>query len=452
MENRGDASELDPEVSARSQETSSTFGEDGVDPAPSAPRFTMLVVGISWPLETFLARLFSGLADRGVEITIASAKRPDEKWGLRPRFRWLPLPPATGLAPIRLVKTAGVYAEALTRISRSAHESTPPGSPRWTRPASWKNWRTTLPFAAGQWDVIYFPWNSSAIRYLPLFDSGTPVIVSCRGAQVNIAPHNPQRAEIPEGLRETFRRAAAVHCVSEAIRDEAMTFGLDPKKSRVITPAVDLDFFRPDPAIAAHENRRSDGDFRIVTTGSLIWRKGYEYLLSSLRILRNEGVPAVLDIIGDGPDRQRIMYNTRDLDLEGEVRLLGRRSPDSVRESLQQADAFALSSLSEGISNAVLEAMACGTPVVTTDCGGMREAVRDGCDGFVTPVREPAAMASALEQLWRDPSLRRRMGESGRRAVIEKFSLRRQIAAFATLCESVIGQEQVSDGKRDRSD
>jgi len=99
---------------------------------------------------------------------------------------------------------------------------------------------------------------------------------------------------------------------------------------------------------------------------------------------------------------------------------------------------FLLSSLSEGISNAALEAMACGLPVVTTDCGGMREAVTDGIEGFVVPVRDPEAMAEALLRLWKDPELRRRMGEAARERVLREFRLDQQISAFLALFKDVI--------------
>src|SRR5690606_8816581 len=82
-------------------------------------------------------------------------------------------------------------------------------------------WNRWLTYAGRRWDVIYFPWNSAAISHLPLFELGMPVVLSCRGSQVSIAPHNPRRPELADGLRTTFQQAAALHCVSEAICEEA---------------------------------------------------------------------------------------------------------------------------------------------------------------------------------------------------------------------------------------
>ena len=87
------------------------------------------------------------------------------------------------------------------------------------------------PFRSQQWDLIYFPWNSAAIAMLSLFDLGMPVVVSCRGSQLKIAPHNPARATIREGLEATFRRAAFVHCVSQDILNEVEGLRARPGQS-----------------------------------------------------------------------------------------------------------------------------------------------------------------------------------------------------------------------------
>ena len=115
--------------------------------------------------------------------------------------------------------------------------------------------------------------------------------------------------------------------------------------------------------------------------------------------------------------------------------MYGALPPDGVRALLDDADVFVHASLGEGISNGVLEAMASGLPVVTTDCGGMREAVTDGQDGFVVPVRDVAAMSAALVELAGDAGLRTRMGRAARAAVERGFALEQQIASFASLYE-----------------
>jgi glycosyltransferase involved in cell wall biosynthesis len=392
----------------------------------------VLVVGMKWPPETFLARLLEGLAGRGYAITVALPSRPRDEAFHRSRFGWLPLPNGSSPRPLRLIQaTRAVAGGALRATPALAQAVREAGRGAWAHRLV-----TVAPFAGRRWDLIYFPWNGSAIAMLPLFNLGMPVVVSCRGSQLKVAPRNPAREAIRGGLRETFRRAALVHCVSQDILDEARNYGLDPARAELIRPAVDIEFFRP----AAPETGPGDGDgpLRIITTGSLIWRKGYEFALRAVAGLRARGVPAQLEVIGDGPERQRILYTAHDLGIDDSVVLLGRLGPERVRDHLRSADAFVLSSLCEGISNAVLEAMACGLPVVVTDCGGMREAVDDGVEGFVVPVRAPGAMADALGALAGSGALRRRMGRAARLRIERDFNLDDQIDRWDGLCRRVV--------------
>ena len=273
-------------------------------------------------------------------------------------------------------------------------------------------------------DVVYLPWTATAVDRPDVFDLGPPVVVSCRGAQVNVAPWNPDRAALRAGLPAAFERAAAVHCVSDAIREEARQFGLDPAKATVIRPAVDLGRFRPSPL---------PGRGHLVSIGRLQWRKGYEYALLAVRRLLDAGHTVTYDIVGEEADGGATRHAVHDLALTEVVRLVPPTGHGVVPAHLARADALLLPSLSEGIANAALEAMACGRPVVVTDCGGMTEAVDDGVEGRVVPVRDPAAMAEAVRDL------RPSMGVAGRARVEVAHDLRDQVAAFARLFEEVAG-------------
>ena len=391
----------------------------------------VMIVGVKWPPETFLTRLMHGLAGRGVHVTLAAPRRADAQWRDISNVDILVTPGWDGSAARRLWRTGRRLGGAMTRslpetrrllaAARGGEQSALPIE----RLHRW------LPFAGRDWDVLYFPWNATAVAYLPLMD-GRPTVISCRGAQINVSPHNPQRTALRDGLPVTFARAAAVHCVSEAIRDEATRYGLDPAKATVIRPAVDPAVFRPADGPRAPSKRLS-----VVSTGDVIWRKGYEYALTAIRLLVDQGVPVHFDIIGSGRENQRLLYTIQDLQLDDHVTWHGRLAPAEVVRRLQAADVCLLSSLSEGISNAVLEGMACGLPAVTTDVGGMREAVSDGVEGFLVPARDPAATADALAELWRRPELRATMGAAGRARVMTDFRLANQVDAFVRLFGSV---------------
>jgi len=234
-----------------------------------------------------------------------------------------------------------------------------------------------------------------------------------------------------------------VHCVSEATRHDACRLGLHPAKATVIRPAIESNLFRP-----ATAPRSKDGVFSVVTVGTLIWVKGHEWALQAIRRVADSGINVRFDIIGDGPDRQRVLYTMADLHLVDRVRCLGRLAPEEVLRRVQQADAFLLSSLSEGISNAVLEAMSCGVPVVTTECGGMREAVTDGVEGFVAPVRDEEELAKGLLRLAGDSQMRQRMGQAGRARIEREFRLDRQIEQWLQLFRHVLKKEAGKESPR----
>jgi colanic acid/amylovoran biosynthesis glycosyltransferase len=132
------------------------------------------------------------------------------------------------------------------------------------------------------------------------------------------------------------------------------------------------------------------------------------------------------------------VYTIDDLGLQDDVRLLGKCTPEKVRDTLRRTDIFLLTSLSEGISNAMLEAMACELPVVATDSGGIREAVTDGLEGYIVPTRDVVALAQSLEILWQRPELRQTMGNAARQRVLKEFCLEQQTNAFLSFYRNAL--------------
>lgn len=388
----------------------------------------LLVVGGKWPPETFIARRLEGLARAGFHVTLA-CHRSGERGQRLAGVRWMPLPVWSGSWLRRGWDLLGMLAVGLLRapgrtwrILRLACAS--------KGAARWRKLHRLLPFACQKPDWLHFEWNFAAVQYLELADLlGCPMIVSCRGSHVQVAPHNPERAADAAALPLTFEKAAAIHCVSQAMQREVEAMGGARGKTHIITPAVDPNVFCP-PA-----GKQKGKTLRIIMTSSVIWPKGYEYALLALRELLDRGVDARLTLVGgaDKANRQRLLYTIEDLDLANRVHWAGSLTPAQVVKELQQSDVFLLTSVSEGISNAVLEAMACGLPVVTTDCGGMEEAVTDGVEGFVTPVRDPLRAADALQRLALDEPLRLRMGQAARARILREFQLSQQIDKWVSL-------------------
>jgi glycosyltransferase involved in cell wall biosynthesis len=190
---------------------------------------------------------------------------------------------------------------------------------------------------------------------------------------------------------------------------------------------------------------RGDGPL-VGMVGRLSWKKGYEYALEAAALLRDRVRGLRVDIVGDGELRDELAARATGLGLGDTVRFLGQRR--DVPELMRGFDCFMLSSVIEGMPNALLEAMALGRPCVTTSAGGSAEVVVDGDSGLVVPPRDAAALAAAVERVLRDPALDRGLGEQGERRVRENFSLEAMLRAFDALYTSTLSRAGISVAAR----
>ncbi len=237
-------------------------------------------------------------------------------------------------------------------------------------------------------DILHIQWAKSISDWMWVQDFGMKIIVSLRGAHINISPiADPQLAAT---YKEYFPKVDGFHAVSKAIAREATTYGAKPERIQVVYSGF--------PSIKIPEPKTANRRFKIVAVGRKHWIKGYHYTLESCRILKNEGVAFEYQIIG-AADSEELQYLQTDLGLEQEVQLTGKLPFEEVQGRIHQADLLLLSSMEEGIANVVLEAMQLGTLVLSTNCGGMSEVIKDGVNGFLVPVRNPKAMATAIQKI-----------------------------------------------------
>ena len=413
----------------------------------------LLEVGLDWPPETFLQWRFERLATAGFRITVTSTVPAGTSCESLPGVRLVRMPSGSESRTRRWVDALidgllllATEPSQLLRLAAGLRRTRPPPG----LPDRWENVARLVPFylrlARLEPDIVQFEWEQTAVACQPLFDVwDRPLVLSCHGI-LNIAPHGAIHSRWLTRLPDSLRSAEAICCASEPLKRKAIAHGADPAKAMVVHSAVDPDLFRP-----AGRARSERGVLRVIAVGLLWWVKGYEYSLAAVRMLVDSGIPVRFEILGGDPpagmreagERRRILLTIEDLGLHDHVHLHGEVGSAQVRRLLQDADLFLNSSVSEGVPTAVLEAMACGLPVVATDCGGVREAVTDGVEGIVVPSRDAEAMAAAMEKLGADPELRSRMGAAGRERVREEFALSQQVARIAGLYH----QLQASDGR-----
>ena len=240
-------------------------------------------------------------------------------------------------------------------------------------------------------DVIdaefFFPDGPAAVALGRRY--GVPVSVKARGADIHHWGHGPTAAQV----RRAGRQADGLLAVSRAMRADMAALGLPAERIRVHHTGVDLDRFRPLDRVAARREWGIAGPL-VASVGALIPRKGHDLVIEAMAELPQ----AALLIAGEGPERPRLEALIARLGLGERVRLLGGVPHEAVPRLLAAADVMALASASEGLANAWVEALACGTPVVIGDVGGAREVVTGPAAGRIVQ-RSPAAIAAGIAEL-----------------------------------------------------
>jgi glycosyltransferase involved in cell wall biosynthesis len=207
-------------------------------------------------------------------------------------------------------------------------------------------------------------------------------------------------------------------------------------KIRVIHCGVDTDYFRPAP------KRGTDRPFQIVCVASLEPVKGHRYLIDACRLLRDRGVEIRCHLVGAGPLRRDIEDQVEHAGLNSNVRFLGGQPRAEVARLLTRMDTAVLAShptpegKREGVPVALMEAMACGLPVVASGISGIPELVDHEVTGLLTPSGDAVALADALERLSSDPGLAAEMGRAGRHKVVRGFSLEENARGLVELIHS----------------
>jgi glycosyltransferase involved in cell wall biosynthesis len=233
------------------------------------------------------------------------------------------------------------------------------------------------------------------------------------------------------------RRVDTIVTNAAALRDEAVAQGV-AARWEVIPSGVDVDRFRGGPSPAEAKERLGLDPTRPVvgTVGRLEERKRQDHLLVAARAMvahANGDAPQVL-VVGDGPLRAALERQAASLGIARSVRFTG--SLSDVRVALAAMDVFVLPSCAEGMSNALLEAMAAARPVVATAVGGTSEVLEDGRTGVLVAPGDVTALAGHVLTLIRNPARAVFLGAAARRAVDEKFGAPAMVGRLEDLYEA----------------
>lgn len=247
-------------------------------------------------------------------------------------------------------------------------------------------------------DVIdahyYYPDGVAAALLARHF--GKPFTVTARGTDLNLIP----QYTLPRWMMQwTARRADASIGVCAALVDVLRGWNIDQARLEVMRNGVDLQRFRPIPKEEARQALGLEGSPLLLSVGYLIERKGNHILVEALAKLLQTRPDARLVIVGEGPERDSLVALAARLGVQDHVRLVGAKKNEDLFRWYSAADALLLASSREGWANVLLEAMACGAPVVASRIWGTPEVVNDDRVGRLVHEREAGAFAAAIEDL-----------------------------------------------------
>jgi glycosyltransferase involved in cell wall biosynthesis len=282
----------------------------------------------------------------------------------------------------------------------------PPGFARSLHAAFWYaslmlqgGWR----IRKGDYDCLLASWASPdavAVSWLAR-RLGVPYVVKVHGSDLNTQAEQPRRRR---QIARALRGAHGVIAVSRALAEKAVALGADRARVHTIYNGVDADRFHPGARDEARRRLKLDAEGPIVLyVGNLKLSKGCRDLLDAFPAVLARHAGARLFYVGDGPDRHALVQRAESLGLTDKMRLVGSVPHDALPDWFRAANLLCLPSHNEGVPNVVLEAMACGTPVVATRVGGIPEVLPDEA-GLLVEARAidalGAALARALDETW----------------------------------------------------
>jgi len=352
----------------------------------------------------FVAELAQTLVAGGDEVTVLAPADPDapseeEQWGVRVRrvdYAWPPgwqrLAYGGGLVPNlrRRPLLAGLVPPFLACLARAVAAE------------------------ARQADLIHGQWLiSGLLGRWTRFSHGRPVVATIRGSDLALLSGLPQG--LAGWLLAGFQGLTAVsEEIQGRLREMAPNMGERPDYVSLTPNGINTDLFAPQPPAICRAELGLEGDRPcLLWAGRLAPEKGLDHLIQAMPAILSQTPRTKLILMGDGPIRGELTGQVRRLGLEESVELRPAIPRPRLNLWYGAADLVVLPSLREGRPNTVLEALACGRPVLASRVGGVGELIEDGVQGRLVPAGQPEALAQAAVEMLGQPQRLAQMGQSG---------------------------------------
>lgn len=374
------------------------------------------------PSTTFIENLINVVASNGTRVFLFGTRNSRVKYKF-PNVSKFPTPSSSWkrlfFVLYQLTWAIIFYQNRIFKIYKHVNSNW-----SWGKKIKWLS--KTLPVINHLPDVFHVQWAKSASDWLFLKEMfGVKLVLSLRGAHIDYSPICDP--ELAETYRNTFPKYDAFHAVSKAIAKEAEKYGADPSKIKVIYSGVDLELIskiKKEVSSIRQKTKSSNNQrLNIISVGRFHWKKGYTYSIDACKILKDKGVNFKYTIIATG-DSQEYLYQIEDLDLNDYIEIIPEMSHEDTLKQIASSDVLLLPSIEEGIANVVLEAMALGVYVISTDCGGMKEVIDNGVNGTIVPKYSSIAIADSIHLLIGSPeNVWHNITEVSKSIIQEKFNI-----------------------------
>lgn len=278
-------------------------------------------------------------------------------------------------------------------------------------------------------DFVHFEFATMGINRENIAKAMDAVsLVSFRGFDIGLYPYkNPGCYDL------LWRRVHHIHTISDDLYHKALKLGLSKDTAVTkIQPAIDTNYFHSSAKMKIH------APLRILSIGRLEWKKGFEYLVPALRLLKEKGIDFKCKIIGSGSYREAIQFFIHQSGLNKEIQLVGQLSPKEIKDALEWTDIYIQPSIQEGFCNSTLEAQAMGCLCVVSDAEGLPENVIHDETGWVVKRRSSKNIFNTiLKILELSPELRENIGQKAILRIQNNFNLSKQENEFYQLYEKV---------------
>lgn len=290
-------------------------------------------------------------------------------------------------------------------------------------------------------DIVHFQWAAQVVKYHEFIRAGKyKCIVSLRGMHINVSPRlNVRLANLYKGL---FPLIDKFHAVSNRIGREAEKYNGDADKITVIYSML------PDRLFGYYKKDINPvrKPLSILSIGRFHWQKGYRYGIEAVYLLKQKGILVNYTIVAGSDIPEEDLFLVHQFELSEQVKFIDQVDYQQVPSLLVAHSVLLLPSIAEGIANVVLEAMAVGLPVISSNAGGMSEVIMDKVTGWLVPVANPVAISEAvIDYLSTDEKALLKIRENAYTWVRENHDANKQILKFVDFYREVLHADSTTN-------